>query len=46
MWPKSPPEVLEVVTVEDSDLLTTPEPYIMKEQGGLVTMEFLLSEAS
>ncbi|KAL7377262.1 hypothetical protein ABVT39_024851 [Epinephelus coioides] len=32
MWPKSPPEILEVVTVEDSDLPTTPEPYIMKEQ--------------
>lgn len=34
MWPVSPPEVVEVVT-EGHILLTTAEPYVMKEQGEL-----------
>ncbi len=32
IWP-APPEVVELVTVEDRSLLTTVEPYVMKEQG-------------
>lgn len=35
IWPASPPEVAELVT-EDQNLLTTPGPYVIKEQGGLV----------
>lgn len=34
MWLVSPPEVVEVVT-EGHILLTTAEPYVMKEQGEL-----------
>lgn len=33
VWPDRPPEVVELVTVEDQNLLTTPEPYVLKEQG-------------
>lgn len=42
IWPQNP-DVVELVTPEDQNLLTTPEPYAMeayarKEQGGLVTV--------
>ncbi|GLD48025.1 uncharacterized protein AKAME5_002725500 [Lates japonicus] len=32
IWPDSPAEVAEQVTVKDQSLQTTPEPYAMKEQ--------------
>ncbi|KAI3362313.1 hypothetical protein L3Q82_012626 [Scortum barcoo] len=32
MWPESPPELTEQVTVKDQNSLTTPEPYVVKEQ--------------
>lgn len=38
IWPDMKPEIIEVVTLEDQNLLTTPESYVIKEQGGLVTI--------
>ncbi|XP_074474345.1 uncharacterized protein LOC141757649 [Sebastes fasciatus] len=32
IWPQSPPEVIELVMVEEQNLLSTPEPFAMKEQ--------------
>lgn len=44
-WSESPPEVapevVKLVTVEDQNLMTTPKPYVMKEQGGLVSVVHL-----
>ena len=36
IWPDSPSEVVEQVTAEDLNLLTTPEPYNVKDQGWLL----------
>lgn len=38
IWYDLPPEMTEVVTLEAQNLLTTPESYVIKEQGGLVTI--------
>ncbi len=37
LWPASPPEVVEPVT-ENQNMLSAPEPFVIKEQGGLVTV--------
>lgn len=40
MWPESP-AVIQQMMVEDQNSLTTLEPFVMKEQGGLVTAAFI-----